>query len=57
MLDLQLWRGHPRTKTVLDTKQFDNKRDNLFNLSLIIQQGLPPLRLNCNQALYYFHPC
>ena len=126
MLDLQLGRGHPRTKAVLDAKQFDNrgggwgarvaqwrerspptnvarvccwfsllrefqfklepsthghvstssyellsspwvnklqitiynnKIHNLFNLFLIIQQCLPPLQLNCNQALYYFHPC
>ena len=25
MLDLQLGRGHPRTKAVLDAKQFDNR--------------------------------
>jgi len=25
MLDLQLGRGHPKTKTVLDAKQFDNR--------------------------------
>ena len=31
MLDLQLGRGHPRRKTVLDAKQFDNKIHNLFS--------------------------